>query len=168
MQEVPDEDIEACEGLFAMSNVRGKQVVQPYKLPFSFYFSSRYAYSDSQVAHGIRVKPSFNPERMNYRTAGTLKLSDDWKFIPGKDDKAVSNKDIRKMKQFFRDYKVLFAAVWEDVLQENVVLYYFSGIIDWNELLSEFDCYTKAMDKIKDVVELEEFVRANNLFNMND
>lgn len=75
--------------IFAMSDVRGRYVKQPNKLPFSFYFSP----SDG-VAHGIRVKPVFNPERLILNKTGTLKLCDDWEYAPGKDDKFVSDKDI--------------------------------------------------------------------------
>ena len=81
------------EDIFAMSNIRGRYVVNPNKLDFSFYFSP-----GSGVDHSIRVKPVFNPEKLKLSMTGTLKLCDDWEYVRGKDDSSVSEKDIRKMK----------------------------------------------------------------------
>lgn len=46
------------EDVLYMSSVRGKDVKNPYQLPFSFYFSS-----GNGVTHGPRVKPVFNSEK---------------------------------------------------------------------------------------------------------
>lgn len=60
------------DSVMCMSNVRGKYVVHPGLLKFSFYFSANDGYS-----HGIRVKPVFNPEKMLLSMVGSLKLCDD-------------------------------------------------------------------------------------------
>lgn len=151
--------------IFCMSNVRGCKVAVPHKLPFSFYFSTR------ESSHAIRVKPVFNPNKMSRSSFGTLELHGDWKYTPGPDDKNVSQKQIREMKQFFRDYKVLFAAVWEEELPEDEVEAFFRGTVSFAELLSEFyfyEDYKKEMNKIKTIEELEDFVREYRLFNMWD
>ena len=75
--------------LFEMSNIRGKYVKVPHKLDFSFYFSPKNAVANTDIAHGLRVKPVFNPEKMSINKAGTLKLHSDWKYIPGEDDTKV-------------------------------------------------------------------------------
>lgn len=75
------------------------------------------------------------------------------------------------MKAFFKKYKVLFASVWNKEIFEDVIVAYFSGNIDFKELLQEFDFYddyTAEMNKIQNVAELENFVRKNNIFNMWD
>lgn len=75
------------------------------------------------------------------------------------------------MKEFFKKYKVLFAAVWNKEIFEDVIVAYFSGNIDFQELIQEFDFYDeyeKEMKDIKNVAELEDFVRDNNIFNMWD
>ena len=75
------------------------------------------------------------------------------------------------MSQFFKEYKVLFAGVWEGVLYDGAVLDYFRGIIHFSELMKEFDFYDeykKEMAKLNSVSELEKFVRKHNLFNMWD
>lgn len=46
------------DSVMCMSNVRGKYVVHPGPLKFSFYFSANDGYS-----HGIRVRPVLNPEK---------------------------------------------------------------------------------------------------------
>lgn len=154
------------EEIFGMSNVRGKLVKVPGKLPFSFFFSGKRG-----STHGIRVKPVFNPDRLAGSDLGNLELHSDWKYTPGKDDKDVSAKQIRQMKDFFRQYKVLFAAVWEEELEEDLLADYFKGSISWKDLMKEFyfyEDYSEEIDKIQDCSQLEDFVRRNNIFNMND
>ena len=111
----------------------------------------------------------FNPEKMSIELAGTLKLCDDWEYIPGRDDGNVSGREIRKMKAFFRKYKVLFCAVWCGAVQETPVTDYFRALKTFHDLLMDFDFYEdykSDMDEIETVEELEEFVREKSLFNM--
>lgn len=153
------------DDIFCMSNLRGKDIVIPHKMSFSFFFSER------ESSHAIRVKPVFNPNKISKSSFGTLELHGDWKYTPGPDDKSVSKKQVNEMIQFFKEYKVLFAGVWEGVLYDGAVLDYFRGIIHFSELMKEFDFYDeykKEMAKLNSVSELEKFVRKHNLFNMWD
>lgn len=146
-----------------MSNVRGNKVKVQNGLPFSFYFSS------SQGEHSIRVKPMFNPAKLRDDLTGTLKLCDDWEYIPGPDDKDASSKDIEDMKKFFRKYLVLFAATWDRQLMDGDVYDYLVGDISLHELIETLTFYTdyeKELDSIRTVSELEDFCRANELVNL--
>lgn len=152
------------DAILCMSNIRGKYVKHPTALPFSFYFSS----SDG-VNHGPRVKPSFNPEKLKLSQTGTLKLCDDWKYVPGKEDSRVNSKQVEHMKDFFRAYLVLFCAVWDEVIQDGVVADYLLGSISFREMLQDFEFYEEYktdLSRIRDVFELENFCRDNNLVNM--
>lgn len=152
------------EPIFAMSNARGRYVVNPRQLPFSFYFSS-----GAEVRHAIRVKPSFNPEKLKVSQTGTLRLSGNWEYIPGPDDLNVPQKQIDEMKQFFRDYIVLFAAVWDEQMQDSVLEDYLMGRISFAEMLQDLEFYPEhkdALDQIQDVATLEAYCRDHNLVNL--
>lgn len=154
--------------LFEMSNIRGKYVKNPHRLDFSFYFSPKDAVEGKDICHGLRVKPIFNPEKMDIQSAGTLKLHGDWKYIPGTGDISVSNKKVKEMKQFFTDYKILFAAVWEKVLPPDSLYDYFRDTITFSELLQELDFYEdykEVLSYVTNVIELNMFVKEHNLFN---
>lgn len=146
--------------LMEMANVLGKKVKIPHKLPFSFYFSTK-----NNVVHNIRVKPVFNPEKLSVNMTGTLKLCDNWEYIPGKDDYNVSNRDVAEMKAFFREYLVLFCLVWEEKLNEDDVQDYLRAFITFNELLQQIEFYTEDMDYITTIKELENYCRENDLVN---
>ena len=151
------------EAILCMSNVRGNSVKYPHKLPFSFYFSGR-----TGIKHDIRVKPVFDPERLIVSEAGTLKLSDDWNYIPGPNDRNVSKHQIRMMKEFFKEYIVLFCAVWDLQLQDGLVEDFFRGLVYIHELiqdLSFYNDYKSELDNINTVEELDKFCRDNNLVN---
>lgn len=150
--------------IFCMANIRGDYVKVPHKLKFSFFFSPK-------VGHGIRVKPLFNPKNINISDAGNLWIHGKYKYIPSKRDAKVDSKDVDEMKAFFRYYKVLFAAVWESVVNPNDVVYFFKGDISFSELLSRFYDYENRKRGLTDVSncsELEEYVRKTKWFNMND
>lgn len=154
------------DSVMCMSNVRGKYVVHPSPLKFSFYFSANDRYS-----HGIRVRPVFNPEKMLPSMVGSLKLCDDWEYVPGKLDKDVSEKDVKSMKAFFRRYVVLFCMVWDEQLQDGVLDYYLTGRISFHDLLEDIDFYTQykaELDNIQDVSQLEQFCRDIHLVNLRD
>ena len=152
--------------LVEMSNVRGNHVINPGKLPFSFYFSG-----GNGNPHDIRVKPMFNPAKLRKDLAGTLRLCDDWKFERGAADKHVSASDIKEMKEFFRRHLVLFCMVWDYQLTDPELEDYFVGDITLNELLKGFDQYENykdELDKISTVEELEAFCRNEDLVNFRD
>lgn len=154
------------EKIFCMSNVTGKYVKNPERLNFSFYYSSK-----SGVKHGIRVKPVFNPEKISKSEMGNLELHGSWEFTPGNSDKSVNTSDINKMKNFFKTYKVLFAAVWEEQVPEDLLADYFKGYINLTTFIEELYNYSdwqSYLSDIKDVSSFEKAVRENNLFNMND
>lgn len=102
---------------------------------------------------------------------GSLKLCDDWEYVPGKLDKDVSEKDIKSMKAFFRKYVVLFCMVWDEQLQDGVLDYYLTGRISFHDLIEDIDFYTQykaELDNVQDVDQLEQFCRNNHLVNLRD
>lgn len=145
--------------MIEMANIVGNYVANPNKLSFSFYFSA------NNGTHSIRVKPSFNPERLIARKVGTLKLSDDWKFTPGEDDTKIKNKDIEIMKDFFRKYIVLFCAVWDMQLSERPVQKYFEGDYTLLQVMKDMDFYNENMKSIETIEDLENYCRKNKLVN---
>ena len=156
-------EISYDNAVICMSNVRGNKIRVQKNLPFSFYFSAQ------QGQHSIRVKPMFNPAKLRDDLVGTLKLCDDWEYIPGPDDVHVSNSDIEKMKKFFRRYLVLFAATWDRQLADGDVYDYLVGDITLPELIETFDFYNEyasELDEISSVSELENFCRIHDLVNL--
>lgn len=155
--------IYSSDTILCMSNVRGARVKRPSALPFSFYFSAK-----DGVSHGPRVKPSFNPEKLRMDQAGTLKLCDDWEYIPGKDDTGISMRQIQEMKAFFRANIVLFCLVWDLHVSDPTVQDYFQGQASLKDIITELDFYEeyrKDLDVIQDVTKLDKFCRDNNLVN---
>ena len=151
------------DAILCMSNIRGVRVRNPRRLNFSFYFSS-----GEGVSHSIRVKPMFNPDKLRASLTGTLKLCDDWEYIPGQNDRSVSERDVDEMKNFFRNYIVLFCAVWDGKLDDGALADWLEGEITWNSLLREFEfywMYSTEMDTIHSVRELESFCRTLGLVN---
>lgn len=156
--------IKSSEAILCMSNVRGSEVNNPGRLKFSFYFSSGAGFN-----HSIRVKPSFNPEKLKLSKCGTLKLCDDWKYTPGKDDKSVSAQDVGTMKAFFRRYIVLFCAVWDEQLQDAVLQSYFEGRASFKDVIRDLDFYkdrSEDLEHVEDIIELENYCREHNLVNL--
>ncbi len=150
--------------IFGMANMRGMYVKNPHKLPFSFYFSSGMG-----VSHGPRVKPMFKENKLILSLTGTLKLCDDWEYTPGRDDKNVSASDVQQMKDFFKEYIVLFCAVWDEQMQDSVLEDYLSGRISFEEMIQDLDFYDEfksSLDNIHGIGILEQFCRNNHLVNM--
>lgn len=69
------------------------------------------------------------------------------------------------MKEFFREYLVLFCMVWDMQLREDVVQDYFRNLISFAELVKEIKFYTNDMNGIETIEELEEYCRNNKLVN---
>lgn len=156
--------MKSIDTVLAMCNIRGRKVKNPHSLPFSFYFSS-----GTEIPHSIRVKPCFNPEKLKSSMVGTLKLSDSWEFTPGPDDHDISQQDVDKMRAFFKKYIVLFAAVWDEQMQDGVLGDYLEGEISFNEMLQDLEFYreyAEVLDSMSTVEELESFCRSNNLVNL--
>lgn len=158
------------EYLFEMSNIRGNKI-KIEDIDFSFYFSSK---SNVDCRHGIRVKICWNKEKLSPSLLdGYMELHGNYKYVSKENPNYKPNKyDIATAQYFFRRYKVLFSAVWEEKLDENVLNDYLRGIINFEELLNEFEnILPENKDKIKkakDRKELEKIVRENNIYNMND
>ena len=151
------------DDVMCASAARGEYIVNPCKQKFSFYFGQ------NKASHSIRVKPVFNPKKVSRSALGTLKLCDDWDFIPGPEDKKVKSKDISAMKQFFRDYFVLFSLVWEEQLTDPVVADYFEGKVELSDVIEDIEFYSEyqeELDKVQTVSQLEIFLRDSGLVNM--
>lgn len=154
--------VHSNEEIFGMSNVLGRFIKVEKGVPFSFY------YSPASSSHGPRVKPVLSPEKMRLGDAGTLKLCDDWEFVPGKKDEHFSKKIVEQMKAFFRKYLVLFLLVWDGLADDPTLGYYLQGdleLSDFIETLDFYDDYKEDLNKITDVESLEKFCRKNNLVN---
>ena len=66
-------------------------------------------------------------------------------------------------------YKVLFAAVWEGILEPACVQDYFRNLATFDELNDSFyDLPEKIFDDAKTIADIEKIVRENKLFDMND
>lgn len=156
--------------LMEMANVVGNYVkIEPSRLPFSFHFCGKNAVHQQ---HGIRVKVLWNPSKAPSNADGYFELHGDYEYKSGS-HKYFPNTDERKIaRKFFKKYKVLFAAVWEEVLDAKPVQDYFEGRIKFNELLSKFDIEDEInyynLNHCKSLTELEDCVRKYNIFNMND
>lgn len=156
--------------LFEMSNIRGK-FVKIEDLDFSFYYSSK---DNVNNQHGIRVKICWNREKIDASMIdGYLELHGDYKYksSPHPTFKPDSV-DIATARYFFKRYKVLFAAVWEKVLDENILSDYLRGTrnlketIDYFENISDHDL--ELLKRAGGLKELEKIVRKYSIFNMND
>lgn len=151
--------------LLEMSNVRGNRV-KLENIEFSFYFSIK------NSNHSIRVKICWNKDKIIPQELDAMKLSGNYELIKNKQlKKRPDESKIEEARQFFKKYKVLFAAVWENVLYENDLVEYFFGKISFKELLENFEVEEEKLNLIKicnNLIELEKVVRENNIYNMND
>lgn len=154
--------------LFEMSNIRGK-FVKVEDIDFSFYFSSK---NNVNNQHGIRVKICWNREKIGKDLLdGYMELHGDYKYISKNNPNVKPDEvDLATARYFFKRYKVLFAAVWENKLDENILSDYLRGNIDFTELLDSFeDLPDNDMIKIKQaksVKDLFNIVKENNIFNL--
>ena len=156
--------------LMEMANAVGNNVRIEKNLPFSFFFSSKKAVRGT---HGIRVKILWNPAKAPADADGFLELHGDYEYIPGSHKYEPNAKELSIARKFFKKHKVLFSAVWEDVIYDpSQLVMYFYGKISWKELMKQFDTgnsdwnfYIQTTDNVK---ELEQLVREENIFNMND
>lgn len=158
-----------CGVLMEMANMRGIDVILEPRLPFSFHFCNKDAVHQR---HGIRVKLIWNPSKAPYSADGYMELHGDYEYIGGSHKYKPTEKELRVARDFFKKYKVLFAAVWENTLDDATPIQdYFRGIISFKELLSTFklkgkDYYT--VNHCNSLEELENCVRKYHIYNMND
>lgn len=150
--------------LLEMSNVRGNRV-KLENIEFSFYFSIK------NSNHSIRVKICWNKDKIIPQELDAMKLSGNYELIKNKQlKKRPDESKIEEARQFFKKYKVLFAACWDDKLQPADVVDYLEGHIDFRELLKNFygiNNYHKLLDS-NDVTELYNIVKKYNIFNLYD
>ena len=152
------------ELLYEMATIVGKYI-KLEDVNFSFHFSSK---SEVNEQHSIRVKIAWNRERLSPK-GGTLKLHGDYEYLPvkGEDIKSLAH-NINEARTFFKKYKVLFAAVWEEVINADPVTDYLKGYITFSDLINEFFIEIPDKDNIQTLSELECVARENNLFNLYD
>ena len=153
--------------LLEMATVRGNYV-KTDKIDFSFYFSDK-----TECNYGIRVKVKWNPVRVSGSLDGYFELYGDYVYVQSNNsDSHPSAKSIIDAQNFFKKYKVLFAAVWEEKLDPNDLIDYFRGRLTWKQLLKCFmnvnDIEYNMIQLCNDRKELEKCVRVYEIFNMND
>lgn len=156
--------------LMEMANVVGNYVkIEPAGLPFSFHFCGKSAVHQQ---HGLRVKVIWNPSKAPANADGYFELHGDYKYKAGSHKYPGSADEKKLARKFFKKYKVLFAAVWEEVLDAKPLQEYFEGKIKFNELLSKFDIEDEMdyynLNHCKTLEELEYCVRKYSIYNMND
>lgn len=154
--------------LVEMANLRGNDIKLVTGLPFSFYISSKKAVHG---LHAIRAKILWNPSRMRSDSDGNLELHGDYEYTVGSHKYKPTAKELAAARAFFKKYKVLFAAIWECVVDDIDVFEYLKGNIDLGHLLATFDLPGKnfyLVNHCTSIEELEQCVRKNKIFNMND
>lgn len=149
--------------LIEMANVRGKDC-KVEDINFSFYFSPE------QGNHTIRAKIEWNRDRIQ-NPDGTILLFGDYKYIESNNcKKHASQKDINAARDFFKRWKVLFAAVWTNHLDPVDLRNFFEGRISFISLCGCF-YEIKANDfellkKCNNVDNLYEIIKNRKIFNL--
>ena len=147
--------------LTEMANMVGKKIITD-DVNFSFYFSNK-----NEVNHGIRAKVKWNKEHLTGSTDGYFELHGNYNYVQSMDGKIPKQSDIQLARKFFKKYKVLFAAVWENCLDANDLQDYFKGYLSFEDLLNSF-LIPEKFTGIKSLSELENYVRENSIYNLND
>ena len=155
--------------LMEMANVVGNDVVLEYRLPFSFHFCNKQAVHQQ---HGIRLKVIWNPAKAPENADGYIEMHGNYDYVSGSHKYKPDSKEKTFLRDFCKKYKVLFAAVWECKLDSNFLQKYFDGRLKLIELLTKFENVSEKqfylINHCKTLEELEECVRKNKIFNMND
>ena len=155
--------------LMEMANVVGNDVKLEARLPFSFYFSNKNAVHSQ---HSIRLKVLWNPSKSSEFADGYIEMHGDYKYVYGSHKYKPTEDEKNFARSIFKKYKVLFAMVWECKLNHDDVADYFKGSMLWRELLaSSYNLTEKQyylINHCKSLDELEQCVRENKIFNMND
>lgn len=160
--------------LWEMANMLGRKVKsEANPLNFSFHFLGK----DNTMRHAIRVKITWNPDHIKQgQFDGYIEAHGEYRYYQSpKSDAHPSKKDIDRARMFVRKNKVLFAAVWENVLDEASVQSYFLGNSPLYEVVANLDLPDKIYYNINynfieknTLTELEDRVRKYKAFNMND
>lgn len=155
--------------LMEMASVVGNKVKLEVGLPFSFHFCDRGAVHSQ---HGIRAKILWNPSKAPSSADGYIELHGSYEYTAGSHKYRPTAKELQVARDFFKKYKVLFAAAWEEVLVPDDVADYLKGNLNWNELVGSFYNLHRStlavLQHCKNLKDLEYAVRKNRAFNMND
>jgi len=155
-----------------MANFYGKEI-KIEKIPFSFFISTK---SAVHGAHGIRAKIKWNTDKIT-DADGSLDLHGDYNYRIGSHKYKPTAKELQLAKEFFKKYKVLFAAVWENVLNPWYLQKYFEGTITFKRLLAHMQVHEEDdpedidyynINHCNSLSELEGLIRRDQLYNMND
>lgn len=158
--------------LVEMANFVGNSI-KVEKIPFSFYISDK---STARGKHAIRAKIIWNPIKAPASADGYLELHGEYRYVSGSHKYIPTGKELSIAREFFKKYKVLFSAVWEEILDADPLQDYMKGHISFKKLLAKIDLepddpasvsYYK-INHCNSVAELEELVRKDHLWNMND
>ena len=155
--------------LFEMANARRKKITVA-NLDFSFYFGTKASVNNQ---HGIRAKLCWNREKVGSDLLdGVLELHGDYHYQQTAHPNHNPNQaELDTARQFFKSHKVLFAAVWEGVLDEHSMVSYLYGEISLNELLAFFELPNEQKQLVTEAADnqdLERIVRAHHIYNLND
>ena len=154
--------------LMEMSNVLGVDFKFYKNLPFSFFFGSKGMVREQ---HGIRVKVKWNPQKAPRDADGYIELHGNYKYVQGSHKYTPTQKELNTLREFVKKYKILFAAVWEEVLDSSRLSDFFKGNMSFTELLSKMDLSGRKyydVNHCKTLSELENCVREKHIFNTND
>ena len=158
------------QDLLEMSSIRGKYI-KIEDIDFSFYFSSKNNVSNQ---HAIRVKICWSREKIGKDLLdGYLELHGDYKYVSKREPNIKPDSvDVATARYFFKRYKVLFSAVWENKLDENILSDYLRGNINFKEVLKEFENIEnneyELINSAINIKDLERIIREYKIFNMND
>ena len=152
--------------LMEMANIYGRNV-KTDDIDFSFYFSDK-----TECNHSIRVKIKWNKQKI-MELDGYMELHGDYQYVASSNASYTpSAKEIKTAQKFFKKYKVLFAAVWEKILEPYYIQEYLRGNIQLYEVIDGMELsdpqHTMRLWRVDKIYQLEQLVREWEMFNMND
>ena len=165
---VPDDSdlsevLEEMRDPMEMSDILGKQV-KTDNIHFSFYFSDK-----PGMNRVIRVIIKWDRDHLFNPLDGYMEIHGKYDYVRYEHGQDASEEDISKARDFFTKYKVLFAAVWEENLDPDSVQDYLRKIISFDELKESFYDVPEGIFKdAKTIADIEDIIRKNKLFDMND
>ena len=155
--------------LMEMANLRGNDIKLHNRVPFSLFISNK---RQVHNAHAIRVKVLWNPHKMTSTPDGQLELHGNYEYTVFSHKYKPSEKEVTLLRDFCKKYKVLFAAIWESKLDPNDFIDYLRGYKSFVELLMAFDEVSEKhyylINHCKTLLALEQCIRNNKIFNLND
>ena len=153
--------------LMEMANIRGNDIKRHSGIPFSLFMSTK---EQVHGVHAIRVKVLWNPNKMTSTPDGQMELHSDYQYTSFAHKYKPSTKEIKELREFCKQYKVFFAAIWGGVLDPNDFIQYLQNNKSFQDLLATFDLKGRDyynVNHCKTLSELEDCIRKNKIFNMN-